>query len=80
MTVTAGGTRHPPSMSLYLSNNGRLQSPFGQMMREGRLKARGTIMYHADMKPATEPFNVLNGHLRASYDAPFPCIYGSNSK
>lgn len=67
-------------MSLYPKDNEKLQSPFGWMMREGKLKARNTIMNHSDMKPATEPFNVLNGHLRASYDAPFPCIYGSNSK
>ena len=76
----AGGTRCPPSMSIYPKANRRLQSPFAAMMREGALKAKDTLMSHCDMRPAPEAHNVANKELRAPYNAPFPCVFGSNSQ
>ena len=80
MRFTAGGNKVNLSVSDYTEDNQALQSPFARMMWDGKLRTMGTIRYHADMKPATEPFNVANKAQRACYDAPFPCIYGSNSK
>ncbi len=78
MNVTAGGRKRPRMVSSYPEANRQLQSPFGAMMREGETK--GLMMNHIDMQPATEPFNVRNRAHRASYKAPFPCVFGSNSK
>ena len=67
-------------MSIYPKANQKLQSPFAAMMREGKLKAKGTLMGHCAMRPAPEAYNVANKEQRAPYDAPFPCVFGSNSQ
>ena len=45
------------------------------------MKAMGIIESHCDMKPGTETrVSLPEKHKRSPYDAPFPCIFGSNSQ